>query len=175
MKPNIPIYYALTTQKDIITGKHESLSPITKETFQGTVYAGQTVIPLSGNPQVQIGSHIGEYAKDWTLKPLSERVAAGYVTLKEGYVLDGDDVRQMTQEERIKEGLEQPPPKPSAEELAQMRRGELKDALAALDYKIIKCYEYSLMGLPLPYDIEQLHAQRQAMRDEINSLRENPS
>lgn len=46
----------------------------------------------------------------------------------------------------------------------------LKDSLADSDYKITKCYEASLLGEPLPYDIATLHAQRQAQRDRINEL-----
>lgn len=42
--------------------------------------------------------------------------------------------------------------------------------LAETDYKIIKCYEYQLSHLELPYDIETLHQQRQALRDKINEL-----
>lgn len=46
----------------------------------------------------------------------------------------------------------------------------LKAQLAETDYKIIKCYEYQLAGLELPYDITILHVERQAIRDEINEL-----
>jgi hypothetical protein len=46
----------------------------------------------------------------------------------------------------------------------------LKTQLTATDYKIIKCYEYSLVDLPAPYDITALHAERQALRDQINIL-----
>lgn len=44
--------------------------------------------------------------------------------------------------------------------------------LANSDYKIIKCYEYSLAGLDLPYDINELHAEREAIREEIRKLEE---
>lgn len=47
---------------------------------------------------------------------------------------------------------------------------QLKDELAATDYKIIKCSEYNLAGSALPYDIAELHAKRQALRDRINEL-----
>ena len=47
---------------------------------------------------------------------------------------------------------------------------ELKNQISSTDYKIIKCYEYNLVGLELPYDIQELHESRQAMRDEINEL-----
>lgn len=46
----------------------------------------------------------------------------------------------------------------------------LKKKLTNDDYKITKCYEASLLGTELPYDIAELHAQRQAERDEINQL-----
>ena len=38
------------------------------------------------------------------------------------------------------------------------------------DYKITKCYEYFMAGKTLPYDINALHEERQAFRDEINKL-----
>ena len=38
------------------------------------------------------------------------------------------------------------------------------------DYKITKCYEASLAGEPLPYDIKSLREERQKVRDEINRL-----
>ena len=47
---------------------------------------------------------------------------------------------------------------------------ELKKQLAETDYKIIKCYEYQLAGLELPYDIQTLHTERQVLRDRINEL-----
>lgn len=40
------------------------------------------------------------------------------------------------------------------------------------DYKVIKCYEAQLVGKEMPYDIEALHAKRQAARDEINALQQ---
>lgn len=46
----------------------------------------------------------------------------------------------------------------------------LKDRLAKDDYKIIKCYEAFLLGQPLPYDIQQVHDERQSFRNEINEL-----
>lgn len=40
------------------------------------------------------------------------------------------------------------------------------------DYKIIKCYEASLLGKELPYDMEALHLERQNIRNEINRIKE---
>lgn len=50
------------------------------------------------------------------------------------------------------------------------RIAALKEQLAATDYKIIKCMEASLIGEQLPYDLEVVHTQRQAIRDEVNRL-----
>ena len=47
---------------------------------------------------------------------------------------------------------------------------ELKNELTSSDYKIIKCYEYNLAGLDLPYDLIKLHKKRQDIRNEINEL-----
>lgn len=46
----------------------------------------------------------------------------------------------------------------------------LQGKLASSDYKIIKCMESQLLGQELPYDITAIHAERQALRDEINAL-----
>lgn len=39
------------------------------------------------------------------------------------------------------------------------------------DWKIAKYMEYEAAGIPAPYDINELHTQRQAKRDRINELR----
>lgn len=46
----------------------------------------------------------------------------------------------------------------------------LKSELSNSDYKITKCYEATLIGEPLPYDIQSLHTERQNIRDRINEL-----
>ena len=70
---------------------------------------------------------------------------------------------------------------PTEEELAAMELNaqrasimaqisSLEKQIADTDYQIIKMYEYSLVGLETEYDIEALHAERQALRDRINEL-----
>ena len=72
-------------------------------------------------------------------------------------------------------------PEPTEEELEEMARQEqirqvtaqindLKKQIAASDYKVIKTYEYSLLGEQAEYDMETVHAERQALRDQINTL-----
>lgn len=76
---------------------------------------------------------------------------------------------------------------PTAEEIARMEREEaeaaaqakqreadaLKEELAATDYKVIKCSEAQLSGQPMPYDVAELHAERQRLRDRINEIEGN--
>lgn len=57
--------------------------------------------------------------------------------------------------------------------LNTIQRGKLRDLKQMLidtDYKIIKCYEASLVGEPLPYDVNALVQERNAWREEINQL-----
>lgn len=55
-------------------------------------------------------------------------------------------------------------------ETIETQISELKQRLSESDYKVTKCYECSLVGETLPYDIQALHDERQAIRDEINHL-----
>lgn len=66
------------------------------------------------------------------------------------------------------------PHQPSESELAAQARvaevENLKMQLAESDYKIIKIAECVACNLPMPYDAEALHSERQAIRDRINEL-----
>lgn len=46
----------------------------------------------------------------------------------------------------------------------------LKSELTATDYQVIKSYEYALAEQPLPYDLANLHSERQTLRNRINEL-----
>ena len=46
----------------------------------------------------------------------------------------------------------------------------LKEKLSDGDYRVIKCYEATLAKIKIPYDIEAIHKERQAIRDKINEL-----
>ena len=52
----------------------------------------------------------------------------------------------------------------------QMEIKRLKSELQESDYKVIKCAEAMTIGAELPYDVESLHNERQALRDKINKL-----
>ena len=61
-------------------------------------------------------------------------------------------------------------PQPTEEEIKQQRIDELKSNLEETDYKIIKCYEASMLNREMPYDLEALVSERDAWRQEINDL-----
>ena len=52
----------------------------------------------------------------------------------------------------------------------QKKIDNLKEVLSSSDYKVIKCQEASLIGEQMPYDVDELHKERQSIRDEINRL-----
>ena len=63
----------------------------------------------------------------------------------------------------------------SEEEIAELNSptktvDDLKRELSESDYQIIKCYEYALAGLELPYDVQLPHEERKALRDQINAM-----
>ena len=61
-------------------------------------------------------------------------------------------------------------PIPESEPTVEEQIAELKAQLEATDYKVIKCSEAQMAGAEMPYDITVLHAERQALRDQINAL-----
>lgn len=63
-------------------------------------------LPLPPDFTGVVGMHRLEFDDTWTVKPLSERVAAGYYQLPPGYKLDGETVVQLTQTERYRDGLD---------------------------------------------------------------------
>lgn len=62
--------------------------------------------------------------------------------------------------------------KPREELIAEIQAviESYKVQIAESDYKVIKCTEAQLIGEEVPYNVAELHAQRQALRNEINVL-----
>ena len=54
---------------------------------------------------------------------------------------------------------------PKSEEIER-----LKSELQESDYKVIKCAEAMAVGAEMPYNMTELHKERQALRDKINEL-----
>lgn len=52
----------------------------------------------------------------------------------------------------------------------ESRINHLKEFLSGTDYKVIKCYEASLSNETMPYNLQELLAERKAWRDEMEFL-----
>lgn len=111
--------------------------------------------------------------------PLDQGEYEAYTTLYR----KGDNWHELSDDGAVYTEPEVAPVQPALteEELAELDRqtqiqqvtaqiNDLKAQIAASDYKIIKTYEYNLLGEQTEYDMEAVHAERQDLRDQINTL-----
>ena len=59
---------------------------------------------------------------------------------------------------------------PNREKSKAEKIADLKARLSKTDDKVIECSECHLLGQDMPYDVAELHRERQAIRDQINEL-----
>ena len=118
------------------------------------------------------------YIKDGIIKTRNQIVIKGQRTIKDK---DGNEkvvstnTYNPTEEMILADGwVEYTTPEPTEEEIANREKAsEIRSAKAELansDYKIIKCMEAYLCGEELPYNITELHAERNTKRNKINEL-----
>jgi len=86
----------------------------------------------------------------------------GKYEIKNGEVIDITDTEEYKSAQKL-EVLR-------TETLNALREAEIE--LGNSDYKIVKSYEYQLLGLEIPYDLQSLHAEREELRERINEFRE---
>lgn len=130
----------------------------------------------------------------FTQEELDAAISEGYTKLIEHELPDDYDPNTMsyhiTYEQQTESGLyEQKYNISLSQKKINSRIDELKNELSTSDYKIIKMMEYQLLAaspmtvdedgnvveievLETNYDILNLHKERQAIRDEINRLKE---
>lgn len=60
----------------------------------------------------------------------------------------------------------------SEKELLEQEIRDLQCDLNMSDYRIAKFVEYVTIGEKAPYDIDELHAERQEKRDRINEIKD---
>lgn len=118
------------------------------------------------------------YIKDGIIKTRNQIVIKSQRTTKDK---DGNDKVVNTntfnpsEEMILADGwVEYITPEPTEEEIANREKAfeirNAKEELANSDYKIIKCMEAYLCGEELPYNITELHAERNTKRNKINEL-----
>lgn len=92
------MYYAITVKDATITGVHESLTPITVDTFTlNPELAGDTVVTIPSSCDFQTGENIFCYDETGTRKPDVWCIENGYMELPYGYeILEGELLRTQT-------------------------------------------------------------------------------
>ncbi len=175
------MHYAITVDGGRITGVHESSFHITSGTFaESPLFAGQEVFSVSEmrHSKIENGRYIGEYTEEWILKPLQQRVDDGFFTVPDGCVIDGEDIREMTHDEKIVAGLEQEPepqqPDPKVWLLHELT--ELYQWFHWYDIQVAQYGRAQRMGAEFDKDISALDAeaaQNQArIREILNAVEE---
>ena len=151
-----------------------------KKTVQLVVVSEESphVIRLTGDNLVVNTNGFRLYLDAECKYPLDNGEYAAYTTL----FREGDGWYELSNDGSVYiEPVAPVQHEPTEEELAEQARQQqisqltvqidgLKAQIAASDYKIIKTYEYALLGEQTEYDIETVHAERQALRDQINTL-----
>lgn len=107
--------------------------------------------------------HYIEVAKKQGLKPVDMIDEEKMIPSKEDFIVVAEAVEET---EKISWAYTE---KPDIRGLHKKIKA-LQDDLASTDYKVIKCYEANLVGEQPPYDVQNLHSSRQALRDKINSI-----
>ena len=155
-------------------------------------------LPLPPDFTGVVGMHRLEFNDNWTVKPLSERVAAGYYQLPPGYKLDGEAIVQLTREERYRDGLDPIPegvildggtlrPMTRAEMVAagtltqaeadaldkQDRIAEIKSRLGVIDTLSARPLRAVIAGTATDMDrqkLSDLETEAQTLRAELTAL-----
>ena len=97
--------------------------------------------------------------------PISDDVYQQFFDLQcDGKSLRIKDVNGTTFDEIFEEYT------PEIVETTEEKIIRLKNRLLETDHMVVECYEHSLLGLEMPYDIAALHTERQAIKDEIETL-----
>lgn len=152
-----------------------------KETTQLVVVSEESphVIRITGDNLTVNTDGFRLYLDEGCKYPLDNGEYEAYTTL----FREGDGWYELSNDGSVYTETEVAPVQPelTEEEKAELARqqqisqvtaqiDDLKNRIAASDYKIIKTYEYTLLGEQTEYDIEAVHAERQALRDQINVL-----
>ena len=151
-----------------------------KETVQKVIVSEESphVIRITGDNLVVNTDGFSLYLDEDCKYPLDNGEYEAYNTL----FREGDGWYELSDDGSVYvEPVAPVQPEPTEEELAEMAKQEqirqvtaqindLKVQIAASDYKVIKTYEYSLLGEQADYDMETVHAERQNLRDQINAL-----
>jgi len=100
------VVYFITTLNGVITGSHAG--DINCD-FYGTEFYGHERVEVPKGTKVTISDHVDFYDENWVRKSNVQLIDEGIIPMPEGYVREGDELRKMTQTERILVGVDAPP------------------------------------------------------------------
>jgi hypothetical protein len=96
----------ITVKNGVITGYHGG--DIAADLY-GTPYYGHDRIQVPGSAMISSGDLVDYYDKDWTRKSDALLIAGGLMAMPEGYIMEGETLRKMTDDEKVLAGLTPPP------------------------------------------------------------------
>ena len=97
----------ITVLNGVVTGKHQG--DINNDLF-GSPYFGHEKIPVPFEAQTIPLEPITFYTPDWKRKSNEQLIKEKLLPMPQGHVWEGDELRQMTKEERVLTGLDKPQP-----------------------------------------------------------------
>ena len=94
----------ITLSNGVITGQH--FGDLNADLFN-TPYYGHERLQIPPTARVREYDKLVFYDDDWTRKSNIQLIDEGLIPMPEGYVREGDELRKMTDEERILAGLDE--------------------------------------------------------------------
>jgi hypothetical protein len=118
----------ITTKNGIITGVHCGELP--QNNFFGTQYYGHEIIEVPKEAEIQTGDSLEFYGEDWKRKTDLQLINSGLIPMPEGYVIEDNNLRKLTDTELILAGEKDPPRGQKVEggKIADMTWEEKRDA-----------------------------------------------
>jgi hypothetical protein len=97
----------ITYKNGVITGVHSGDVPMDKYSWQGFYCHEIAEVPETAD--VRFGDSLDFYDSAWVRRPDAALISEGLLPLPGGYVIEGQEVREMTNDEKIIAGLIPPP------------------------------------------------------------------
>jgi len=98
----------ITECNGIITSRQETT--LAKSDLFGTPYYTHNQIDIPHESKIMTGDKVEFYDQNWKRKSDVELIDEGKIPMPQGYIREGSNLRQMTRDERIISGLDEPSP-----------------------------------------------------------------
>lgn len=118
------MFYAITiNDAGMITGRHESMEPITPKIFKGhAVFGGDRVLDVDAGSAYKEGVNIACYDEEGRMRPAAWCIQQGYMEMPEGYeLIDGELIKADLPVEELPESIGSRLARMGAEAEAEMR------------------------------------------------------